>query len=168
MSKSREWVIHRPDWQTQRQRAVLGGLTLVFWIAWFYLWLPAISFIAWIFGLQVFYVQIFEFEGYRAVLALLGAYGLVVLVMGGSLVGWAIYNWLRFRGVERRKTREYVTIEKLSADMGLAADNLQNWQACRRLIAHHDHHGRLTAVDCEGDPNPRQAMGFRASGWPPA
>lgn len=154
------WIISRPDWQSRRQRAVLGGLTFVFWLAWFYLWLPAISFVAWLFGIHLFYVEIFQLEGYKAVLSLLGMYGLVVLAMGGSLVAWALYNWIRFRGIERRRARVSVTVDQLATDMKLSLQDLDAWQRCACMTAHHDERGRLITVRCDCNRRTAGLHGF--------
>jgi len=96
-------LIERPDLQSTRQRTLYGALTLAFWAFWFYLWLPLFALLAWMLGLQQAFKYMVVLGGYHDVIRLLGLYSLIILLHGGGLVLWAIYNIIRFHGVERRR-----------------------------------------------------------------
>ena len=98
-------IIEHPEWQTLRQRTLYASITLIFWMAWGYLWTPLLTFAAWAFGLTKTYEHMVTLEGYRGLLRLFGLYLLVIVCMGGSLLAWAFYNYFRFRGIERRRQR---------------------------------------------------------------
>src|SRR6185295_4483331 len=89
-------LIERPDLQSPRQRTIYGALTLAFWAFWFYLWLPVLALLAWSLGVQQAFKYMVVLGGYRDVIHLLGIYAMIILLLGGGLVLWAIYNILRF------------------------------------------------------------------------
>ena len=95
-------IIESPNLQSLRQRYAYAALTLFFWVFWFYLWIPAISLVAWLLGIEILYDQMVVQAGLEALRELLIFYGAVITVLGLSLTGWALYNQIRFRGKERR------------------------------------------------------------------
>ena len=98
----RPLIIERPDLQSPAQRLVSGLLTVLFWGLWIYVWLPVAGVLGWWFGVSTAYEQMVELDGWRAVVELAAWYGLAIAVFAGSLIAWALYNRIRFRGVERR------------------------------------------------------------------
>lgn len=140
-------LIERPDLQSRRQRVLYGALTLAFWTLWVYLWLPVLALLAWALGIQQAYKYMVVLGGYRDVLALLGIYGLVILLLGGGLVAWATYNIIRFRGVERRTAALPVTAAEIGKYFGQDSQAVTGWQNDQRLYVTHDRHGRITRVE---------------------
>ena len=144
-------IIEHPEWQTLRQRTLYGSITLVFWLAWGYLWTPLLTFAAWAFGLSKSYEHMVTLEGYRGLLHLFGIYLLVIACMGGSLLIWAFYNYFRFRGIERRRQRPAVDPTMLGEHYHLDPALLAKWQSCRRLVIHHDDFSNVMGVETSDD-----------------
>lgn len=160
---ARPLIIDRPDLQSTPQRVVSAGLTAFFWAVWAYLWLPVFALLGWAFGVSRFYEEMVVEHGASALLDVLGWYALAIALLAGSLVIWATYNFIRFRGNERRATRRSTTIEEVAAHAGLAPDALGRWQQARVLRLRHDESGRIESVQIvpapQADPLPLHAAG---------
>ena len=98
-------IIQRPDLQTLRQRFGNSFLTFLFWLIWFYLWIPLLSLVAWAFGVDLFHDEMIVREGLQALIELLGLYFLVIFLISATLGTWALVNLCRFRVNERRGPR---------------------------------------------------------------
>jgi len=142
----RPLIIERPDLQSLRQRYAYAMLTLLFWILWFYLWIPLVSLVAWLFGFQLFYEQMIVLEGLQGVLDLAGWYGLVIALLGCSLLSWALYNQLRFRGREKRHYQERIKAQDLAAFYQIDPALIPRIQRAKRIIINHDQHGHIQAI----------------------
>jgi len=140
-------LVERPDLQSRRQQVLYGALTLAFWSLWFYLWLPLLALLAWALGIQQAFKYMVVLGGYRDVLALLGIYGLVILLLGGGLVAWATYNIIRFRGIERRTAALPVTATEIGMHFGQDPHAVSGWQNDQRLSVTHDQHGQIARVE---------------------
>jgi biofilm PGA synthesis protein PgaD len=143
----RPLIIERPDLQSRPQRMVSAALTTVFWALWLYLWMPVVALLGWAFGFSRFYDEMVRREGYKPLAELLGWYGLSIGLLAGSLVCWALYNLLRFRGRERRTARPLVRVAQVAEGAGVDADTLLLWQRARVLSVTHDDDGRIESVD---------------------
>jgi len=163
---ARPLIIERPDLQSRPQRMVSAALTAVFWALWLYLWLPVVALLGWAFGFSRFYDEMVRREGYKPLAELLGWYGLAIGLLAGSLVCWAIYNLLRFRGRERRTARPLVRVAQIAEDAGVDADTLLLWQRARVLSVMHDDDGRIESVEVFSAAKPvvAPAAGLRVSG----
>ena len=139
-------LIERSDLQSPHQRTLYGALTLGFWMFWVYLWVPVLAFLAWVLGVEQAYKYMIDFGGYHDLLRLLGIYGLIIALLGGTLVGWAIYNILRFRGVENRKAPRPVTPADIGEHFVKDPRSVARWQSHQRLYVMHDEKGDITTV----------------------
>jgi biofilm PGA synthesis protein PgaD len=74
-------------------------------------------------------------------------YAEAILCLGSALIGWAMYNLLRFRGKARRKSAPPVTSVDLAAFYGHPVNDIENWQKKRVLVMHHSENGQLISVD---------------------
>lgn len=90
-------------------------------------------------------------EGARvvAVVPTLREYGIVIAVNGVLLVGWAVYNWLRFRGADRRRGRNPVPPEVVARHFGADEALMARLAATRIGVLHHDEAGRIVAFESE-------------------
>jgi biofilm PGA synthesis protein PgaD len=149
-------LIERHDLQSPRQRTIYGALTLAFWAFWFYLWLPVLALLAWALGLQQAFKYMVVLGGYHDVIRILGIYSLIIGLLGGCLVLWAVYNILRFRGVERRTAALPVTPAELGKQFGQDPAAVAGWQGGQRLYVTHDQAGRIARVEilAEGAASP--------------
>lgn len=116
-------IINRPDLQSRWQRGWFAALAAAGWLIWLYLFAPILSLLGWLFGAQRFsqYVLFTQEHTVRTVLI----YALIILVAGVFFLGWAIYNYLRFRGEDRREPPVAVTnaqmAEAFRIDVGAVA-----------------------------------------------
>ena len=143
----RHIVIDRPSLQTTRQRIIYGSVTLVFWALWIYLWLPIVALLGWGLGFHLAYEEMVVKHGFDALKGMLSTYGVVVAYLGGSLLVWAYYNFLRFHGIERRLRRIPITSADQSRYYDIEPTVLSGWTAARRLVVHHDTAGRIISAD---------------------
>ena len=144
---ARPLIIERPDLQSPPQRVVSTGLTLFFWALWAYLWLPVLALLGWVFGATRFYEEMVVNHGDQTLLEVLGGYAIAITLLAGSLVCWALYNYFRFRGNERRAARPRVSAAQVAAQAAVEPGALQRWQKARVLYVRHDAAGRIAAVD---------------------
>jgi biofilm PGA synthesis protein PgaD len=150
----RELIINKPKWQRRRQRMLYGSLTALFWAAWVYLWMPALAFAGWILGVRIGYDEMVIRNGFSGVIGLAKLYSLIIALLGGALLAWAYYNYFRFRGIERRKAAPRVTLTNLSDRYGIDTRKLEKWSRAKRLVVHHNDHGRVVWAECdEGSPS---------------
>lgn len=149
-------LIERSDLQSPRQRTLYGALTLVFWGLWFYLWLPLLALLAWSLGLQQAFKYMLVLGGYHDVLRLLGIYSLIIVALGGALVVWAVYNIIRFRGVDRRVGVGPVTPLEIGQYFHRDPVSVTRWQGGRRLYVTHNQRGHVANVEVllDGAPVP--------------
>lgn len=143
----RPLIIERPDLQSPPQRLVSAALTTAFWALWAYLWLPVFALLGWAFGATRFYDEMIVRDGDRAVLELIGWYGLFVAALAGSLVCWALYNYLRFHGRERRAAAPVVRVAQVAEYAGVDPETLLRWQRARVLHVRHDDAGGIASVE---------------------
>ncbi len=139
-------IIQRPDMQTLRQRFGYSFLTFLFWVIWFYLWIPLLSLAGWLFGVEIFYDEMVVREGLQTLLDLLGLYVLVIFLISATLGIWAAVNLWRFRGKERRSARVAVDDASLADDFGVTTEQVACWRQSRRLLMSHDEQGNIIAT----------------------
>ncbi len=140
-------IIDRPDLQAWQQKAVFGALTAAIWVAWIFLWMPLITLLGWVFFGYQFQFHMLDLDGYKGFLNLLIIYGVVVIGMGGALVLWAIYNHIRFRGVDRRHASAPPTSTEIAAWIDHPSSAVNAWRSYAIMTVHHDDHGGITRVD---------------------
>ncbi len=145
-----ELIIDHPEWQTPKQRYVIGMVTLGFWMVWIYLWIPLLSLLAWVFGFQVFERHMIELKGYQGLFDLLGVYAIVVFLLGGSLLAWAGYNIRRYGGENRRSVKPVVTLEEQARTSNVASSDLERWQKSQMIVIEHGHIRALHSHGGEG------------------
>lgn len=140
-------LIERPDLQSRQQRTLYGALTFVFWLFWCYLWLPLLALLAWALGVQQAFKYMVTLDGFRDLATVLLLYGLEILLLCASLILWAVYNILRFGGVENRVAAPPVTPVEIGRDFGQDAVSVAQWQREQRLCVTHDDEGRIAHVE---------------------
>ncbi|MDH5507807.1 MAG: poly-beta-1,6-N-acetyl-D-glucosamine biosynthesis protein PgaD [Anaerolineae bacterium] len=149
-------IIDRPELQSPMQRYGFGGVTLLFWLIYVYLWLPMLTLVAWVLGFTRIFDEMVIEGGYAALARVLLIYLLVILVIGSIYLGWARINYVRFRGVERRKTQERVSDQELADHFSVSLDTLNHWQQAKSLFITHDEDGNVVAaINRSPEPAPR-------------
>jgi poly-beta-1,6-N-acetyl-D-glucosamine biosynthesis protein PgaD len=76
----------------------------------------------------------------------LGDYAVVIVLNGAILIGWALYNQIRFRGRDSRKAIAAVSPADLGKFHGFSDADVTRWQQARTLLITHDADGKVLAV----------------------
>jgi poly-beta-1,6-N-acetyl-D-glucosamine biosynthesis protein PgaD len=139
-------IIENSKEQTFPQKYGYRLLTGAFWAGFLYLLRPLLTLIAWLLGFSVINETMLVEEGWRG-LVFVGWYGIVIAVMGLSLEGWALYNILRFRGKEKRRSSPAVRMEEMCAFFAVDPGDLAFWHKARVLVMLHDADGRLVNAE---------------------
>lgn len=140
-------IEHAGEQLSAPQRIVDGAVTFAFWVFWIYLWLPLLALLAWALGVQQAYKYMIVLGGFRSVVNLLAIYGMVIALLGGTLIAWAVYNILRFGGVERRVPRPPITAAEIARDFDFDPIEVERWQAAQSVQVTHDQNGRIVRVE---------------------
>ena len=90
-------------------------------------------------------------------LSTLGLYGLIAILNGAILMGWALYNQIRFRGRETRHAIASVSPADLGRLYGVSAEQVAEWQTLPALVIRHDADGKVLAVVPESARSPELA-----------
>ena len=139
-------IIDTPKLQSLRQRYGYALLTLLFWILWFHLWIPLISLVAWLFGVEIFYREMILLDGLQGLLELLGWYGLTIAILGSFYTGWALYNQLRFRGRNRRQVQPEVEPLELACTFDIEPALILPLREAKRILIVHDKAGQIRGI----------------------
>ena len=85
-------------------------------------------------------------EGARvfAFLPTLAEYAATIAVNAVILVGWALYNYLRFRGPDRRQTGNPVVPPEIAQHFNVEPDLVAQLVATRIGVLHHHPDGRIS------------------------
>ncbi|APW36910.1 poly-beta-1,6-N-acetyl-D-glucosamine biosynthesis protein PgaD [Rhodoferax koreense] len=140
-------IIERPDLQAWQQKALFSALTAAFWIAWVFLWLPLVTLGGWLFFGYQFRFHMVELNGYARFLNVLMVYAIVIAVMGGALMLWAVYNHIRFRGVDRRKETPPPTDHEMGDWARHPVEVMAQWREFSVMTVHHDAQGSICRVE---------------------
>ncbi|HYW04524.1 MAG TPA: poly-beta-1,6-N-acetyl-D-glucosamine biosynthesis protein PgaD [Gammaproteobacteria bacterium] len=137
--------IHRPDLQTPIQRGAFAVLSLLGWLAWLYLFVPLLTVLAWAFGVHRFDRYVLGSVGVSAFT--LSVYAVIIVAAGLTLVLWAIYNLLRFRGKDRRSPPPTVSEAALASAVGLEITRLRRLRRARVAWVRCDDLGRIAQIE---------------------
>jgi biofilm PGA synthesis protein PgaD len=146
VSDKRPLIIENPELQTPRQRYTFAVVTFIFWIVWFYLWIPIVSLIAWLFGAERVYQAMVVHSGFQPLLQLLGLYSIIILVMGLLLGGWAWYNQVRVRGRDKRRNSAVVTAAEIGTFFLLQPEQLDVARYAKHVVIEHDEQGKVKDI----------------------
>jgi biofilm PGA synthesis protein PgaD len=135
-------IIRRPELQDKKARWGYRLLSVVFWL----LFLVTIG--AWVLSFWWAGIQLGDGVGtYLTDLAELKFLGLMMLGLGGGLILWALYNWMRFRGTDRRRHRVPVNPEGLARYFDSTAIDVFLMHGSQRIVLHLDEEGRIAQYD---------------------
>jgi poly-beta-1,6-N-acetyl-D-glucosamine biosynthesis protein PgaD len=138
-------IIERPDAQTKKQRLSQNFFTILFWLLFIYLIRPFLSLFAWFLGFEVFHNVMFEKEGYRSLLELLGIYLLVIILIGIIIRLWSLYNLNRYGRKNKRKIPPLsLSLDRTAQFFAITPETLQSWRGSRRIVLGFDESGKVT------------------------
>jgi len=138
-----ELIISQPSLQTLRQRFASSILTFLFWAFWIYLWLPLVSLLAWLFGIDLFYEQLIVQSSYNDLIHIASWYLFVILMITVSLISWSVYNLFRFRNKDRRRHTVQVGLSEIAAHFSVDDQQLAHWHDAKRIVIRHDEQGNI-------------------------
>jgi poly-beta-1,6-N-acetyl-D-glucosamine biosynthesis protein PgaD len=140
----RPLIITRPERQSTAQRWGFGLLTVLFWGLFGYFIRPLLTMAAWSIGYWRFHDVMIEGHGFNHLLRLLAIYGIIIASISLSLIGWSIYNLIRYGYHEKRKTSPPpVTPEMLAEYFEIDPEDVRIWQDTDRLVLDFDSSGRI-------------------------
>ncbi|MES2205745.1 MAG: poly-beta-1,6-N-acetyl-D-glucosamine biosynthesis protein PgaD [Pseudomonadota bacterium] len=144
MSRNRadeDLIIRKPELQNNKARWAYRFLSIVFWL----LFLLTIG--AWVLSFWWAGKQLGNAANFLGDLSELKFLAIMMLILGGGLIVWAVYNWIRFRGEDRRRHRVPVNPEGLAQYFDSTAIDLFLMHGSQRIVLHLDDEGRITQYD---------------------
>lgn len=144
--KAEAIVIQRPDRQSRVQKAVFGTVTVFAWVAWAFLWMPLITFAAWLFGARSAWVQ-FYVENRIGDGGDIDVIFLVALLCALVFTSWSGYNHARFSGRQKRRGNQPFTVAQTAAEIGASTEDAVRIQAHRRAVVSVSDEGYMTVQD---------------------
>lgn len=159
-------LIERPDLESSGRRRVGRLFNLIAWGAWIYLLGPLVALIGWLFGAERFQQHILD--NATETLAAVQVYGLVIAAATALFIGWAGYNWIRFRGNDRRSAPKPVTTEALARRFAISTDDAEALRRARIATVFFDDDARITAIRVQCDAGGRPTSTTRQHDAPTA
>ena len=139
-------IFRRPEAQPKAARRTMLLITGIGWTVWLYLWRPLLTLALWYFGGEVAEHQWIELAGWSGLLES----ALHVMPYGGALCAvlltWALINYLRFHGKERRKARPLSSVEADATWTRVSPEVLAKGRQTKNLTCRYDEEGFLIAV----------------------
>jgi len=141
-------IIHHPEHQKPVQRAIFTIITMLAWTLWVSLWLPLITLVAWLLGLQDIYIKLGLDHPFRAANDL-GTVLQVAVLAAFSLSAWAFYNRMRFAGKQKRRANRFIGLAEMAPALDASFGTAQQLRSSRRSVVHFNDRGSmyLTAED---------------------
>lgn len=121
---TRPLIIERSDLQTAGQRWGFRSLTFVMWVAWFYLFIPLLSVVAWAVGMTLVYEVLVQNLELTELWGMLTRYATGIGVLSGIYMLWAVSSFIRFRRMERRKLAPVIPDHLYAHSHNLADEEL--------------------------------------------
>ena len=148
----RPLIINSPSLQSLQQQYVSALFTFIFWMIWIFLWTPLITLVGWLSGLDLIYIQMIELEGFSDITEDFSGFLICVAIIGSVLGFWALYNFLRFKDIERRAAITPVNNQQLAAFFGVAVNTLDTQQKTQCLSISFDDQGNISASKAINNP----------------
>jgi biofilm PGA synthesis protein PgaD len=136
-------ILNMPDLVSRHTKIGSSIFTVVFWAIFVYLWMPVITVIAWMAGLNHAYGEMSYMREVKDLTHLALVYATIVAALGGSLLMWALQEYLRFRNVNRRREPVPVNNREVAAYVDIPESDIATGQNARRLVARHSANGRV-------------------------
>ena len=136
-------IINTPKIQSLRLKYSSTFLTMLFWIIWFYLWVPLITLFGWWFQIDVIQHQMVTLGGYQSFLEELPLLLTSIIALSLSLAIWGAYNYFRFKGTERRTALRPVELHDLLETFAIGEQELIVVQASSIIEIGFDQQGNI-------------------------
>lgn len=110
-------------------------LTFLFWIFWLYLFRPLLALVLWcLFGFHIFNPDIFSIRLYEEIIRVIIKYSMFITLMGVIFISWALYNWVKYRALRRRKFIPHATVQEVAEFFEVEPKNLKKWQESKHIV----------------------------------
>jgi len=130
-----------------RERLLYGAINVAGWLFWLHLWRIVWTALAWGAGswwLERHWSEPDALQGLEHFLRT----GLpAAVVLCAALLLWALMNWWRFRGADRRQAVAHPSAEQDALHCAMQAADLRRAHGQQRLVAHHDDNGKLVGLE---------------------
>jgi len=137
-------IIYRPQLIPPVRRGILGLISVIGWATWFYLLEPLLGLLAWIFGYKQAHTYLLDDP--IKTLATIEMYAWIIIASTLVFLSWAIYNWLRFGGMDRRKPPRPVGIEEIAKDIKIEPTRVAQARRGKNLTFTYDEDGNITGI----------------------
>lgn len=139
-------IFRRPEAQPKVARRFMLVATGLGWSVWLYLWRPLVTLFLWYWGAEIAERQWIELAGWNGLIGFAAhvvPYGLALCAI---LLVWALVNYLRFRGRERRKARPLSSVEADAEWTRVTPAALAEGRRAKNLVCWYDDDGVLAGV----------------------
>lgn len=139
----KELIINTPSILNLKQKSSSAFLSFIFWLIWFYLWIPLSTFLSWYMGFDLIHFQIIELKHNAKFFGELYFFGKVLTVFGLSFAAWVSYNYYRFRYIERRGQAFHVVGKDLADHFNVNLFSLIEQQSSKYISVSFDDDGNI-------------------------
>ena len=147
MSATGKFHIYAPHLLSQRRRVGDTIVTGLMWILYSYLWVPFISLLAWLLGLEFGYDVMVRAGGVNALKEVLWWYGIVLASIFVVVTVWSAINRRRFADHDRRHSGQDVSDSETAEYFALQQGELQEMRTARIMSLSFDARGGIEQVD---------------------
>jgi len=137
-------IFDSPSIQSLRQRYASGALALGFWLFWFHLWVPLVTAFGWWFQFELFKQGVLYNDGFESFMNSLPTFIAITLAMALIQVLWSLYNFTRFRGLDRRKPIPAVNNDSLINMFSISKEDLSFMQSRKFLTIEIDENDNIS------------------------
>lgn len=136
--------IDKPEYV--QNKSVGYALQTIGWLLLMLLFMPLITLFLWWYGVHNIYHYVLIDTSQDAHFNILNI-GIIILILGGILLSWAIYNWLRFRKKERRTRPENTSLKQFAENFNCTEEDVLNLRQRKNITLYYDDHGLLEKFD---------------------
>lgn len=142
-------IISRYELQNRKHKALSLALILIFWGGLLYLMRPILIVIGWALAYYLFRSTSFDVEGHDIIRTVITSYLPMILFLSLSLISWAAYNLLRFRGQrdKRRVPAPELGFDELCATTTLPVEDISRLRDAKVTIFFFDESGAIKRAE---------------------
>ncbi len=141
-------IIEKPGVLNLRQRYIDNTLKFLIAVTWFYLMIPVLTLVNWLFAYAFFNQNLILLEGYKEYQTETSRiYLLIILGMFVFMMLWSKFNRLLDYERDQKQFITPVSTQQLASDFQLPVDDIKAWRKVKRMKVHYDDNGRISAVD---------------------
>ncbi len=149
VTEPRQLIIDSPSVLRLKDRFAEVSITLFFWLVLLYLWQPVFSLLAWLFQGYAFYRHMFDLGGYGAFGKVALEYLMIICLIDGIFLLWAVVNRLRFRKKDRRQRVTDTSLLEHSLYCRVQPQDVEQWREYRQMVVAFGDDGYISGVTQE-------------------